>query len=384
MMRTMGIGGVEGSLGIRRSALTVPDDVRFSELEISMQLSRRKFATFALMAMGLSVGAGLLVLLAADLVLHYRTERSAGLNRWGYRGPVVSSKKPGETRVVMLGGSTAFGYGVLWNESIPAFLEQRLTSSGPFSVVNLGFNNQGAYSFAPTLRDYEYLDYDVVVLYEGYNDMAGDEKPNTAVFRHNSAVFRLTGYFPILPMYLDEKAMMIRHGGDLGAAYAAGRNESPKTVFRPNAAERTSAAALDAMAKVTNSLGDQLGRLSDRNEPQYARVSRIGCSFPWINYCDSVHEAVRFALSQNKKVLVVGQPRMSSDVSVGHARQQKMLGAMINNEFAGDPRVAYVDLGSVVDLTDPSLSFDAMHLNPEGNRRMAEALAPHVLALVGK
>ncbi len=349
-----------------------------------MQLSRRKFAVFALLAMGLSVGAALLMLLAADLVVHYRTERSAGLNRWGYRGPVASSKRQGELRAVMLGGSTVFGYGVLWDESIPVYLERALRASRPFSVINLGFNNQGAYSFTPTLRDYEYLDYDVIVLYEGYNDMAGDERPNTALFRHASAVFRLTGYFPILPMYLDEKAMMIRHGGDLGAAYAANREGAPKTVFRPTVGARTSAAALDAMAKVTNSLGAQLGRLSNVEAPAYARVSRIGCSYPWVNYCDSVHGAVRYALSQRKNVIVVGQPRMSTNVAVGHAKQQHMLGTMIRSEFAGDPRVVYVDLGGVVDLTDPAFSFDAMHLNADGNRKVAEALAPHVLALTAK
>ena len=163
-----------------------------------------------------------------------------------------------------------------------ANLERVLNGSRPFSVVNLGFNNEGAYSFLPTLRDFKYLDYDVVILYEGYNDMPGDEGPNTSVFRHNSAVFRLTGYFPILPLYLDEKAMMFRYGGDLSAAYAAQRGDTPKTVFKPNLIDRTSATAIDTVAKAANSLGAQLGRLSKVDAPAYARVSRIGCSFPYI------------------------------------------------------------------------------------------------------
>ncbi|HEX6164350.1 MAG TPA: GDSL-type esterase/lipase family protein [Vicinamibacterales bacterium] len=349
-----------------------------------MTLSRRKKIVFALLTMALSVVAALIVLLVADLIVHRRAERSAGLNRWGYRGPVAGSKRDGELRAVMLGGSTVFGYGVQWDQSLPVLLEQQLNASRPFSVVNLGFNNEGAYSFAPTLRDYEYLDYDIVVLYEGYNDMPGDEGPNTSVFRHNSAVFRLTGYFPILPLYLDEKAMMLRYGGDLGAAYAADRGETPKTVFRPNVAARTSAAALDGVAKATNALGEQLGRLSKIEQPEYARVSRIGCSFPWINYCDSVHTAVRLALSKGKRVLVVGQPRMSGTVTEAHARQQHMLGTMIRTEFASEPRVAYVDLGNAVSLADPNYTFDAMHLNADGNRKVAEALAPHVLAIAAK
>lgn len=334
--------------------------------------------------MALAAMLAMVLLLIADLIVHHRAQQSAGLNRWGYRGPVVSAKKSGELRVVMLGGSTVFGYGVQWDQSVPANLERTLNASRPFSVVNLGFNNEGAYSFVPTLKDFEYLDYDIVVLYEGYNDMPGDEGPNTSVFRHNSAVFRLTGYFPILPLYLDEKAMMLRYGGDLSAAYAADRGETAKTVFRPNMAARTSAAALDGVAKATNSLGEQLGRLSKDTAPGFARVSTIGCSFPWINYCDSVHAAVRDVLARGKRVIVAGQPRMSVPVTAAHAKQQHMLGEMIRHEFASEPHVAYVDLGNVIDLADPTYTFDAMHLNGDGNRKVAEALAPHVLAMAAK
>ena len=69
-------------------------------------LTRRKKIVFSLVAIGLSVMAAFLLLLVADLVVHRRAERSAGLNRWGYRGPVASAKQPGQLRAVMLGGST--------------------------------------------------------------------------------------------------------------------------------------------------------------------------------------------------------------------------------------------------------------------------------------
>jgi hypothetical protein len=345
-----------------------------------MNISRRKFFAFALTAMSLSVIAALTLLLVADLFVHYRAERSAGLNRWGYRGPVVGKKRAGEMRAVMLGGSTVFGYGVSWDQSIAVNLEHLLNATRPFSVVNLGFNNEGAYAFMSTLRDYEYLDYDIVVLYEGYNDMPGDENPNTSVFRHNSAVYRLTGYFPILPLYLDEKALMFRHGGDLSAAYAG----TGKTVFTPNLVDRTSAAALDTVARMTNALGSQLGRLSTVEAPAFARVSRIGCSYPWVNYCDSVHAAVRYSVAHGKPVIVVGQPRMSANAREAHGRQQKMLGTMMRREFESEPRIAYLDLGNLIDLRDPTFTFDGMHLNGDGNHKVAEALAPHVLAMAAK
>ena len=147
------------------------------------------------------------VLLVADLYAHHRVERSVGVNRQGYRGPVAGRKQPGETRVVMLGGSTVFGYDVEWDDTIPAALERQLRAHDPKArVINLGFIGEGALAFVPTLESYSYLDYDVVCLYEGYNDVLGDAEPNRYLLRHSSPVFRLTGYFPILPLVLREKA----------------------------------------------------------------------------------------------------------------------------------------------------------------------------------
>src|SRR5437762_4697909 len=59
-----------------------------------------------------------------------------------------------EYRVAVLGGSAAYGYGTNWDEAMPALLERELggRTAGPFQtfrVVNLGYNNEGAYSFKP-------------------------------------------------------------------------------------------------------------------------------------------------------------------------------------------------------------------------------------------
>jgi hypothetical protein len=347
-------------------------------------MTRRKFALFAVAAVALSSLLILLMALAADLYLHSRAERSAGLNRWGYRGPVVGSKRPGEIRIVMLGGSTAFGYGVTWNEAIPAQLERLLNAggAGPVSVINLGFNNEGAYSFLPTLRDYAYLDYDIVCLYEGYNDLYGDLMPNRSVVRQESAVFRLTGYFPILPLALQEKALMLRHGGDLSAAYAADRGAPAKTVFRPNIAQRTSAAALETASAVGESLGRQLERLSaTEGAAPAAGSSEAGCAYPWTQYCDSIHAAASYALGAGKQVAVVAQPLKIEKEGQRHQGQQQALSEMLARRFAGNPNVRYVDLRGAVDLTNTDLAFDGMHLNPEGNGVIARGLVEPVRAL---
>ena len=60
-----------------------------------MSLSRRKKLLFGLVAMTMSFVAVIGLVLVADLAVHHRAERSAGLNRYGYRGPVVRGKQPG-------------------------------------------------------------------------------------------------------------------------------------------------------------------------------------------------------------------------------------------------------------------------------------------------
>lgn len=347
-----------------------------------MALSRGKKILFALVAMTLSFAGMVLTLLAADLVLHWRAERSAGLNRYGYRGHVLGRKQPGELRVAMLGGSTVFGYGVAWQESIPAYLEAELRRrlQRPVSVVNLGYNNEGAYAFLANLQDFEYLDYDIVVLYEGYNDLSGDAGPNRFVFRRNSLIFRYTGYLPILPLYLEEKAMTLRHGGDTNAAYeAAGNASASRTVFRPGLAQRTSAGALATVAAMARALDGQLA--SAPAQPTTVADSKLRCVDPWISYCESVAAAVRYGIERHRPVVVASQPRLVGPLSRDkHASQQAAVASMIARTFGTDRRVAWVDLSTRIDLADPNVTFDAMHLNPQANAVVAAALVEPVIA----
>ena len=340
-----------------------------------------KRVLFAASAAGLALTGLLCVLLAADLYAHHRAERSAGLNRRGYRGPIASRKRPDEIRVAVIGGSTVFGYGVTWDQSFPAQLQQLLNQAGPaprtFTVVNLGYNSEGAYSFRYTLQDFAYLDADVVCLYEGYNDILGDDHPNLAVYRHDSPVFRLTGYFPILPVILNEKAMALRSGGNLTSAY------EQKTVFRPDLTNRVGAAVLDTAGDVANVLARQLERVS--HEPRRASVSSGLCPAPWSSYCTAVAVAVDEALAHQRKVLVIGQPRTATAGSVVARSddQQDALAAMVEQRYAGNPGVRYLDLRSAVDLANRAVAPDGMHLTAEGNQAIAASLVKPILSMAG-
>ena len=341
-------------------------------------MTRRKKLIFALAAATIALVVSVSGLLIVDIYLHGRYERSAGYNVWGYRGPRVGAKQPGELRIAMLGGSTAYGYGVNWDEAIPAQLERELTSPAkPISVVNLGYNNEGAYSLRFTLEDYLWLHYDVAVLYEGYNDVQlTPPDVNRQVFRRDSPIFRLTGYLPIFPVIFKEKAAALRSGGAPGSAY----DGSQQTVFRPGLAARGAAGMLSTLSDVSDAIGQQANGVSSPQHRDAPERGASGCEFPWTLYCESMAAAVEFARSHDIAVLVVSQPELPASTSgrARHVHQQQQLAAMIARRFGRDPRVQYVAMQGVVDTGDLSKSFDLMHLNADGNRLVAQHLAAAV------
>jgi hypothetical protein len=66
---------------------------------------------------------------------------------------------------------------------------------------------------------------------------------------------------------------------------------------------------------------------------------------------------------------------------VPDAKQQAEMAAMLTRRFGGDPRVAYVNLGPVIEVADPALSFDRMHLTAAGNARLGDALLSPVMTM---
>jgi lysophospholipase L1-like esterase len=330
-------------------------------------MTRKKYLLFTIVAITLAVFVSVAGLLAVDVYYHHKLAMSAGLNIWGYRGPTVGRKKAGERRVVVVGESTAFGYGVKWQDAIPASLEQVLNRQAPssgqsISVVNLAYNNEGARSYKYTLEDYKYLDYDAVVFYSGYNDVSG---PNYQVFRHTSPIFRLTGYFPILPIVIREKSMVIMSGGNLEKAYWG-----EKPVFRPNIAQRTAGSTLAAVATLSASLDKQLISAMPDPADNGADVG-AACGPRWAHYCGGMYTAVKYALDHHKKVMITTQPRINDT----HVDQQQSLVAFLHQRFGNNPLLLFTDLSDALTLTDPVLCYDGMHLTAAGNRVIAEKLA---------
>jgi len=351
-----------------------------------MNLTWRRRIIFGVVAITATLVVTFAALLGLDIYLHRRVQFSAGVNVWGYRGAPIGRKKADETRILALGGSTAFGYGLPWDQSWPYYLEEKINSArrnsgavAPVTVVNLGIPTDSARTFVATLNDYAYLRGDIAIFYEGYNDLGFDTNPaknttNPAVshylaWRHQSPIFRWTGYFPIFPLVLNEKASIMLHGR-IGA--------EGEVRFRPDIATRATAAAMKQAADIGVSLERRLGKLTDVDVQKSDTVD-AGCG-RWSAYCGAVEDAVQHALAAGQRAIVVTQPYFSD----AHVEQQRALASMLNQRFGNDPRVRYVNLGRLLDVHDPEVAYDGIHLVAAGNMRVAEAIAPTVLEMLRK
>ena len=335
---------------------------------------RTQRSLFAVTTIALALAAVSLATLAIDVYVHTRLARYAALNVWGYRGPTVSRKREREQRIFVIGGSTVFGVGYSWEAAFPVKLEQELRTraSFPVSVVNLGFPGENAFAYRATLDDFRFLQPDVVIFY-GDNNV---DVTAPVVLRHESAVFRLTGYYPLLPTAMREKAMALEHDGNVGAGY---RNEP---LSKPHVAARVTAFALARLAALGSALQYPLDRIwPDTTEPDGAELAVVlrTCGAPWTDYCDAMYRAVADARRHGYRVFVVNQPYASPRC----VEEQRTLRQMLHERFGGDSSVQYLDLGWALDLHDPALAYDGMHLTPEGNRRIAHELAEHMWGVLG-
>ena len=295
------------------------------------------------------------ILWGADLYLH----RKHGVNIRGYRGPAVGRKPPGEKRVAVFGGSTTWGFGLRAGQDFPAQLEQILaqnkaTNAPTIKVLNLGFNSEGAYSFTQTLLDYDYLDVDLVIFYSGYNDLNG---PNYYNFRHRSPVFAWTGYLPLLPSLAIDKMSAWKQ-------QLSGKNE--RVVFTPP--QLNHAGASPGLRQ----------QLEAQPGPPAEKYAGAFCSGKWQFYCERIKAAAELALAKGKRVLIVTEPYIAD----AHVDQQAQLEGMLARRFVREQRLSYVNLGGLIDLRDPSLCWDGMHLTTEGNRRIAAALMQPALDML--
>lgn len=134
-----------------------------------------------------------------DTRWRYPNGAVAHVNAQGFRGPVVApAKAEGVTRVVLLGGSTSFGWGVNDAETIDVALRAHLATrlpGRPVEVINAAFDGYDTFQLLERMRsDVVRLRPDVVILNVGINDVRGaefrniiDADPRTMLWREPMA-----------------------------------------------------------------------------------------------------------------------------------------------------------------------------------------------------
>jgi lysophospholipase L1-like esterase len=108
-------------------------------------------------------------------VVRYENGTQATVNAMGFRGPEVARKPAGTFRVVLLGGSTTFGWGVDDDGTVDAWMRRILAKRIPerdVEVVNLGFDGYDSYQLLERLRsDGLELEPDALIVHSGVNDV---------------------------------------------------------------------------------------------------------------------------------------------------------------------------------------------------------------------
>ncbi len=301
--------------------------------------------------------ASLVVCLVVMLLLDLHYEDVQVLNYRGYRGDVVGEKAGNEIRIGMFGGSVMYGYLIDHTAALPAQVQHQLQAycdsikcGKKVTTLNLAYNNEGLYGVSFDLKDFSYLKYDYVFIYEGYNDLGVG---NTSVYRHSNPLFRLTGYMPTLPRIAQERIKSLSPSGNGGA---------PGSVYRfdGDTGNILESMALEAGLATFNKADAVAERLKSMPSSEFDR--RLLDSDPWAWYKYYMKMSIDYALSNHVKVIVGTQPYISDS----HKQQQAELQDMLGQFYGGNPNVLYLDLGNVISLKDQTVAFDGMHLNPKG------------------
>lgn len=305
----------------QRTAAPVDQASRADDLAARDAVVVRRFMAAKVAAIVTSAALAFALLWAADIFVHRRGELGAGVNIWGYRGPVVRQKAPDEIRVVVLGGSTAFGREL--TGSMPSYLQDYLNnarlrgdasfqSASPITVVNLGTPYDHIGAFEETLRDYAWLGDDVVCLYIGHDDEAPSPEAARAGWRRQSTIFRAFGYLPMLP-----------------------------SLF----ASRPAVAAVP-----------------DNDDEYLAALDR----------------SIAYAFANRRRVIVVTHPFMTPEEN----RRQDVVAGRLGDRFHHDRRGHYLDLRRTVSLDDATLVENGVQPTPLGNSVIAESVSQSVFRLL--
>lgn len=319
-----------------------------------------------------TVATAAVLLLALDIYAHQRVEPLGGVNIWGYRGPVAQSRAPKEVRLVLVGGTRAFGWGqpgpALTNEVRRLILLTTDRPGGetrPVVAINLGRAGALPDSYPEIIDHFSYLQPDYICLYDDLG-VSGSSAAND-----RSGVFELTGYAPVLPLVLREKGLSLRYG-DVTRGYESAdssRGAAPSML-------RRGAGTMVESAGVVLGAAD---RLATR-----ALISRRHQTPPQVDdstaYAGAMMTAIDAAHRRARGVVVVTSPsERPEQVANARAFEIQRRKALVSADW-----FRFVDLGAEPALFDPALRVDGWNYGSTATALVAQRIAPAVLSLIEK
>jgi len=306
-----------------------------------------------------------LLTLALDIRAHANVEHLGGVNVWGYRGAVAQQRQPNEIRIVVLGGTRAFGWGEPAS-ALPSYLRYFIMATTdrpgellrPVVAINLARLGALPDEYPATLSHYAYLHPDYICVYDDLGERGAAFDP------HSSGVFMLTGYAPTLPLVLREKGMAWRFGS-VDRGYDMARADSAAEGFGLRQAVGLAVEkGGNLLLHIDRAAGHAIG-----GGPAPVDASPTA-------YVAQMMASITAAHAQATGVVLALSPA-ESDAQV--ARRRALL-AELSTQAAW---LRIVDLGSYPDLRDPAKRIDGWNYGPDAIVRTAELIAPAFLDLIG-
>jgi lysophospholipase L1-like esterase len=297
-----------------------------------------------------------------------QTSASLTINAQGFRGrPWRIEKGQGELRVVFLGGSTAFGYGVSHDDAVYSAVVERLLREAPelsgrtVEVWNAGVvgycSAQELVLFTTKIADYRP---DLVVLLDGYNDF-------------NYGRLMVPGTREILPPLFYDVDKRLADGT---RAWLAVLRES--ALFRRF---------------------EEIGRKWRDPVSPFHRVND-NVAVASAQYRKNLDKLARVARAFGAQVVLAPQPEVFHRHGTIPADEQKLrakldewgYGKVATGQYgayveqaaavAQEHGLVFVDTRSAFDALDAAVFTDAAHLTDGGNEALARFLVPKLLEAI--
>lgn len=274
----------------------------------------------------------------------YRPWRGDGIfiNELGLRTASPTPKAPGEWRVAVTGGSSAWGFRLLDADTIAARLQGNLRRNDPeITIYNFGIEGAMlAQELALVKRFREVYAIDQVIFFTGANNAFAD-------------------YLGAL-------------GTPTGFGWIAGENRGFELL---KAARRLGSVLRSPSSATSSPIADLAARVVSASSLREGIAAAEG-------YCRAVALRCDFAL---QLILQMRKMPLGPEVTLARSLESIYPGiGVVTSRLYGDaiesgPRGRVHDVPDVVDRAATPLFFDVVHMTEHGNEVTAEAIAPIVL-----